>query len=128
MGNCLGWPIGMLVRSLLSYGREVRSRSLEVIISWAGPWIEQRKDEADHSTRAFFHSAPAKGMDVASPALLSPRCCCDFFTVVEPKYTCPPLSLMLCFNRRGSWDTVLYFTAARRTLIQRKKDIGLARE
>lgn len=22
MGNCLGWPIGMLVRNLLSYGKQ----------------------------------------------------------------------------------------------------------
>lgn len=92
--------------------REVKRRSLEVIISWAGPWMEQRKDEADHSTRAFFRSAPAKGMDVASPALLSSRCCCDFFTVVEPKYTRPPLSCSrqdALFQKKGKLGHCLTF-------------------
>lgn len=40
---------------------EVRRPSLKATVSWAGPWMVQRKDEAEHSTRAFFHSAPAVG-------------------------------------------------------------------
>ena len=108
--------------------REVRRPSLKATVSWAGPWMVQRKDEAEHSTCASFHSAPAKGMDVASPAL-SRSCYCDFFTVVKPKHSRPSLSCShqdAFSQQKGKLEH--HLTSARRALKQRKKDIVLARE
>lgn len=103
---------------------EVRRPSLKVTISWAGLWMVQRKDEAEHSTRAFSHSTPAKGTArVYYFTLLLPRGWMWHHQLSHVPATVtsslwwsqntPVLPLaapvrMLCFNRRGSWDTILH--------------------
>lgn len=142
MRNCLDWPIGMLVRNFLTYSKwgEKTLPEGHHFMGWTLDGAKVGWSWAQHtcilslcscqgeSKRVLFHSASAKGMDVVSPAL-SCSCYCDFFTVVEPKYTRPSLSCSrqdALFQQKGKLGH--YLTSARRALIQRKKDIGLARE
>lgn len=142
MRNCLDWPNGRLVRNFLSYGkwREKTLPEGHCFMGWTLDGAKEGWSWAQHtcifslcschgdSKCVSFHSAPAKGMDVASLAL-SRSCYCDFFTVVKPKHSRPSLSCSrqdALSQQKGKLEHRL--TSARRALNQRKKDIGLARE